>query len=309
MSEPRSIPLPTAPSQGISARRIRFVTQLPAGTRARNKFRQPRVCHAIEEPVELANLPRDRPWPEPTDGLLVLHMPRNAPADWQRFGETWMTPADHPEAVQPITLQGKGRTMYWRPGRALIVGDRQQKGSKKGPPPAGMPEDVLAALVDFAFHEGELRSLESAIKIGETSMNEDVGRAFKIRFRDRTAWPHFAAMTEHFGRLRVVYTLLEPRLASAPRTLPGISQRWVERLCELAHIEDRLEDASNRIENGEFLYGEANDRIADYKGYHLGHMLEIVIILLLVLEVAISSVDTYGHIVLDHQSQEADDDE
>jgi hypothetical protein len=310
MSEQQPLTLPKLPGPGISARRIRFVPQLSAHAKFRREFREPRTCYALEETVDLAELPCDRPWPEPTDTLLVLHMPSNASAEWQRFGEAWMMPPTHPEAVQPTVIQGRGRRVQWRPGRALIVGDSPAQDTRKppqtdirrGPAPVSrgpaaqdaqkssddsMPEDVLAALIDFSFYEAELRNLELAVRIGENQMPDDVSKIYKIRFRDRQMWPRFTEMIEYFARLILVHSLLEPRLRRASRTLPPLSRRWVKRLLDEADIEERLDELDTRLEIGEALYEGANDRVADFKGYHFGHVLEVLIILFLVAEVVL----------------------
>jgi hypothetical protein len=213
----------------------------------------------------------------------VIYMPKNAAAEWQRFGTEWMKPAQQPEAVQPVVIQGKGRKVQWRPGRALIQGDRPRE--------SGIPEDVLAALIDFAFHEAELRNLELQVRIGESGMHEDVNRAYKIRYRDRKNWPRFTEMIEYFSRLILVFAQLEPRLLKPSRTLPRLARRWVERLCAEADIEERLEDLDDRLVIGEALYEGASDRVSDYKGYHVGHVLEVIIVLFLILEVIVMGLE------------------
>src|SRR5262249_3619335 len=97
---------PPGPNQTITARRIRFVSETAPGAKVRRAFKQPRRMFAVEEVIEPADLPTNKPWPEPTDHLLVVFVPRGAAGDWSRNAEAWMAPpADQADAVQPVVLE------------------------------------------------------------------------------------------------------------------------------------------------------------------------------------------------------------
>ena len=267
---------PADGNQSIVVRRIRFVPKPPAGPKPLRKFTQPRRFMAVEEAGDFGLMPAAA-WPEPTDQLDVILVPPGGAEP----GPGWLAPPDHPDAPAAVTIQKNGITVEWRPGRALIRG------------PAGRFDDLLAALADFAFYEGELRTLERQIEAGEDAAAADTARAYRIQARDRDHWSRFAALIVHFGSLRLTYARLEPRLVMPARSLPPLARGSVKRLFARADIEARLESLSDRLEAMEDLYEGATDRVADYRWYRTGHWLEWGIIFLLMLEVALISADLY----------------
>src|SRR5262249_34710932 len=92
---------PNGPSSAVVVKRIRFVDTVPAGAAVVRGFRQQRACAAVEERADPGALPREKNWPEPTDQLVVVFVPRAAAASWQTRGEGWLAPPDHPDAAPP----------------------------------------------------------------------------------------------------------------------------------------------------------------------------------------------------------------
>jgi hypothetical protein len=272
-----------APNETISAKRIRFVNETSPGGKVRREFTQPRHCLAVEEVEELSDLPTAKPWPEPTDHFHVVFVSTEAASEWQQNGEAWLAPPDQPEAVPAIVVERDGAIIQWRPGRALVRGQAERR------------EEILATLTDFAFYEGELRGLEQALESREADAQADVARAHRIRYRDRKHWRRFGEMIEYFARMRLTYARLEPRLAKGARTLPRKARRVMSCLLLKADVEGRLEALNDRLEACADLYEGANDRVADYRGYLRGYLLEIGIIVLLLLEVLLISGDLYLH--------------
>jgi hypothetical protein len=267
------------PSPSVVVRRIRFLDRAPPGARVRREFTHPRPRAAVEEAAGLGDLPAAAEWPEPTDHLVVVFVPRGAAGEWQKGGEGWLAAPDHPEAAPAAVVERDGYTVHWRPGRALVEGD------------VNCPEALLGALTDFAFYEGELRDLERGLEAREAAAAVDVARAHRIRFRDRKHWPRFAESIGDLARMRLRYARLEPRLAKARRALPAEGRRVVAHLLARADVETRLQAFSDRLEACEDLYEGANDRVADYRWYIGGHALEIAIIFLLVLEVLLMGAE------------------
>src|SRR5262245_33689550 len=100
MNTPVTRPPSTAagPDQGVTARRIRFVAEAPAGASVRRVFKQPGRTVAVEEAVELADLPARAAWPEPTDYCYVVFVPAGVACDWLQSAGAWMAGPDEPEA-------------------------------------------------------------------------------------------------------------------------------------------------------------------------------------------------------------------
>ena len=95
----------------------------------------------------------------------------------QSLAPTWLAAPDHPQAAPTIVIQRDGVALHWRPGRALIAAPKDQHA------------DILAALVEFAFYEGELRALEQKLDMKSADAEFDVLMAYRIRYRDRAHWP------------------------------------------------------------------------------------------------------------------------
>ncbi len=261
--------------QTIVARRIRFFPEAPPGAEVLRTFQQPRSCVAVDEAIELAELPAQSAWPEPIDHFTAVLIPPGAVSEGRKLSEDWMAAPDNCEAVSTIAFGWNGQKIQWRPGRLLVQGSPEAF------------EGILKAVADFAFYEGELRTLENEIEGREAQAQADVRLAHRIRFGDRKHWGRIGEMIEHFYLMRLTYARLEPQLSIASRTLRGDVRQVMSRLLDEAETSDRLEAVSNRLEACEDIYEGANDRIAEYRWYIGGQWLEVTIIVLLVAEVAL----------------------
>jgi len=274
-----------APARAVTVRRIRLAAEAAPGTKVRRRFTQPRPLVATEEAVESAALAATKPWPEPTDRCDVVFVPGAASADLPSHVADWLaTPADQPEAVPAVVVAGKEETVRWRPGQVVVQARAERL------------ETVLAAITDFAFYEGELRALEEAVASHEAQARDDAGRVHSVRRAGRKERARFAALIAYFSELRLTYARLEPCLAAGgSRTLPADARRLMARLLRKADVEARLEAVSNRLEALEDLYEGGNDRVADYRWYRNGHLLEIGILVMLVFEAALMVADICIH--------------
>jgi hypothetical protein len=259
--------------------RVRFTSTLACARPALAAFTVPRSAFAIEEPINLSAIPNGPAWPEPTDELDVVFCTPASRANWERTKPDWLAPAPVPDAVQPITIASSGTRISWRPGRAVIESDGADR------------TDFLAALAEFAFVEGELRTLEAAIERHEAQARTDASMLFRIERKDREHWPRFQATIVELARHRLTLAALAPRLERGSRHLPSSSRRIVSRLLRAVSAADRCEALDLRLEVCEELYEGAVDRITDHQGWYTGHVLEIIIILLLLLEGVLIAVE------------------
>ena len=60
--------------------------------------------------------------------------------------------------------------------------------------------EVLTALADFGFYEGELHRLESDVEAQEPQAEKDVGFAHRIHHRNKEHWQRFGETIERFTR-------------------------------------------------------------------------------------------------------------
>lgn len=281
LAQVSSAPIAAGRNQAIVAKRIRFSPQARPGAKVLRTFQHPRPCVAVEEAMELGELPAKSAWPEPVDQFIAVLIPREAGAEAKKLSEEWMAAPDNSEAVSTIAFAWNGQKIQWRPGRLLVQGSSEAF------------EGILEAVVDFAFYEGELRTFELEINRREAQAQADVRLAHRIRLSDRKHWGRIGEMIEHFYLMRLAYARLEPQLTIASRTLPSDAREVMSRLFDETEVSDRLEAASNRLEACEDIYEGANDRIAEYKWYIEGHWLEIAIIAILLAEIGLHVVGLF----------------
>lgn len=156
--------------------------------------------------------------------------------------------------------------------------------------------EVLTALADFGFYEGELHRLECDVEVQEPQAEKDVEFAHRIHHRNKEHWQRFGETIERFTRDRLIYARLCPQLAFPSLTLSPKSRQIVSKLLRESNMEDRLEMYSDRLEALEELYEGANDRVADYRWYRGGHLLEWTIVIILIFEAIAMSCEFGLHI-------------
>lgn len=267
------------PQGGIVVRRIRFASHSVTSGRVCRAFKHPRLCLAVDEPATLTDLPK-KPAPSgPGDELFVVFVQPKAVAEWEEISSGFPSLAD-PDTLSANVKWKEGR-VQWHPGLAVVY----LRGA--------IQDEVLSALVEFAFYEGELRRLEAEMDTREATANDDVSRAHTIQRRDKAHWPRFTAAIEAFTRMRLAFARLAPRFAESARGPGPLSYRLASRLLQQARAEARAEALDTRLEACEELYEGANDRVADHKGWHDGFVLEVTIVALLLLEVVLLCVDLF----------------
>jgi len=286
---PKAATAAAAQSPASVVTHVRFLADVSPEAKVLRVFREPRPCFAVEEAAEPSDPARQQLRQEGTDQLIVVLVPGTAAAEAKKFSDRMPETADFSDASSTISIVVSGRSIKWRPGLALIQG-RQGNGEKDS------LEGVLAALTDFAFYEGELRSLERALDSRERDAQADVARAYRIRFSDRRHWLRIGETIESLAQLRLTYARLESELAKAPRSVAIDARPVMTRLLDEALVEARLEAASNRLEAFEDLYEGATDRIADYRWYLSSEWLEVGIIFLLLAEIVLLGFELYRHL-------------
>ncbi|MFO0967267.1 MAG: hypothetical protein U0793_17030 [Gemmataceae bacterium] len=264
----------------VAVRRIRF-SAVAGPAKVRRAFQQPRPSIAVEETGQLEDLPAAKAWPEPTDALDIVLVLPGAAAKWQSFADEWLACPDQPGAEPTAEVTWGNGKVRWRAGRAFVEAH------------ADLHDAIVATLVEFAFYEAELRTLENSLEAVEAEAPADASRAHTIRSRDRAHWRRFQERIEHCTRLRLTFARLEPKLAKGSRHLSPFGRRLMARLLTRTDMEERLTAFSDRLEACEDLYEGANDRVADYRWYIGGHRLELAIVIFLLIEVVLLGADLY----------------
>lgn len=269
------------PDQAITVRRISFVDTPPAGAVVRREFRQPRLMVAVENAADLTRI-TGTPLEPRTDSLTLIIIASGPVSGSIPETMGWIAEPNHPEEEPGFSIELKnGTTVEWRPTRVTIRDIDQDT------------DELLPALIDFGFQENELRTLEKIVESREALAQEDVCRSFRISRRDREHWTRIGETIESLTRTRLTLARLEPMFSGASKTLSPLCRRLRRQLIARADVASRLETLSGRLEALEDLYEGANDRIADYQGWHRGHVMEIIIIIMLFIEILLMLGDMY----------------
>ena len=270
------------PVSGIGdVTRIRFVPQTTTGENVRREFTQPRRMLAIEAPASLASSTPDPSLPEYFEGFYILHAPLFLSSEMQKAADLWLSAPDDPNALRPVIVRLESATIHWRPGRAIVQCADTTRGN------------ILAALIEFAFFESELRRLECSLLPYEASALADAALAYRIGQTSRPEWDRLGQTMESLSVMRLAFVVTEPHLAIASRSLDPEGRRLVARLIARSGMPARLASFSTRLEACEDLYEGAVDRITDFRVYHTGFVLETIIVILLAVEVIAMAITIF----------------
>ena len=261
------------------ALRIRFLPAAPPGAKVLARFRDPYDRVAVAETIPLDRLPPAADTAEPFDDFHFLFLPSgstNTPYEQQKRGEDWMqAPPGDPFAVQPIDLTLRNDRILWRPGRALVLGAPDRM------------DEILIALVHFAFYEGEMRRLEQEIREDWPLVERDLPLTHQVGAADLKRWPDANRMVRVTALRRVRLTRLDLYLSKVPAQLTGnVRKVYAELLLWYAELPDRYIALDDQIEIFEDLYESANDRLSEYAYFRKEFIIEAWIVVILALELA-----------------------
>ena len=207
--------------------------------------------------------------------VLIAPGPRSARSPdrpWEDAGTRWISGGAPSGTEPPITLSVRGTDVTWRPGRALLWAAADQA------------EAMLLAVIDFSYHEQQLRRLEQEIAAAWDDLEQD----------KRLAWEAQPADLDHDGSVgmrmsqtlhrRIRHSRISPRLQQPTRSLPPATGTLVEELRSRAGVDDRLEAVDGHLEVFEHVYEMASQRLGEFRASHKEQTLERVIIVLLAAE-------------------------
>lgn len=263
-------------SGGMTARRIAFVPSAPAGALVRREFTHPRPMVAVEQRVDLAELAATTTIPE-GESLLVVIAPAIAGTAHSPAALSWLTGSHQTSTTAPISaVLESGASVDWRPGVAMLRCTSDESA------------ELLLALIDFAFYEYELRTLEARLESQEQQAREDVGRVHRISKRDREHWNRFGETVESLTHERLSFARLEPLFPEQGGAVSTDTRRLLSMLSAEAGIPARLDGLGGRLATLEHIYEGANSRIAEFQRHGQNRRLGMIIIAVLVLELVVT---------------------
>ncbi len=261
---------------GAIAQRICFVVKHAPGVMPLWTLSDPYSRVAVAEDVPLNGLFALAPCgPPDSDAFYFVFLPSGSvtPIEWQRAAEQWMNEPSPLAECPTLDLVVQSDHVLWRPGRAVLVGN------------ASRLDEIRAGLIDFSFHEGELRKLERELEADWPRAESDVSLAHDVDRRALVGCGHIGQMSQRTALRRIRFARLAPRLEKASTSLAGSTRRLVAELTLQAEVVDRLKNVDDRLEVFEDLYELANDRLAEFQHFRREYRLEAWIIVILVIEV------------------------
>lgn len=216
-----------------------------------------------------------RALPDP-DGLTILALPAGqaTPYELQVRAEAWMA---H-DGTAPAEIAVRSTRVLWRPGRAVCFG-----------PPADA-EDVIAGLLHFALAERALSALEADVEAQWPAWQQDIALTHGVGRRELARQRHVNAMTAAAHGQRLRFVRLEAALETPRAALPPIGRRVFGELVLQAEALSRLRALDDAIEAGQELYDTANDRLLEYSYFRREYVIEILILIVLLVDLAANAV-------------------
>ena len=188
--------------------------------------------------------------------------------------------------IRPVKASvARFASVAWTPLELIVT-------HSAGSADAARSADAAAAAFDALARE--VLSISAALNAIEPGAVSDIPRSYRIRSRDRRHWDRQLATMEQLAELGLRLAKLSAALGDLPIGMDPRGDRLLGELVEASALEDRVAGLEARFEVLEALYEGAVDRINDFQGWRHGHILEIVIILLLLAEVALLIVKA-GH--------------
>jgi hypothetical protein len=260
--------------------RIRFVPNASAAQEVLLEFVDPLPQKAICVLPGYESLEKNA-GTTPVDGIDVLTVV-GPPADHLGGSEellTWVAASTLPGTAPPIAITIHGAHVIWGGARAAILAGPDRMTS------------FLTALVDFSYHENELRKLEREVGEAWPLLEKDTPLAHAVTVPDPERFESAGQRLELTLKRRIRLARLEPHLYLSRRQLSPLANQLLERLREKALVEGRLEALQSQLEAFERICETTSQRISDYKAARQEQTLEWVIIVLLATETVLLLIE------------------
>ncbi len=191
----------------------------------------------------------------------------------------WVEPETPAEFRQGFLITLQGARVIWTPGRAGIIAS------------ADRMETLRRAVVDFSFHDGEIRQIEQVIAKGWPDLEADTPLAFHFDGQAASKREELAKRFEQVIALRTKLVRINPVIHRPSIHPPTLAGQLGERLKERTRLAERIEFVAEQIEVFERIYEMCGQRSSEFVFSRKEQTLEWLIIILLAVETVILLVD------------------
>lgn len=277
---------------GTECQHVAFVaatgTEASAGQTTLLEFHSPRACRAVlmkAAPASAAPPPTSTSTSaavtESTTDLQLLMVPTPDLDDAELTAQVWnwVEPDTAPDRRQGFLIALQGARVIWSPGRAGIIA------------PADRLETLRLAVIDFSFHDGEVRQIERALALAWPDLEADGPLAFHFDEQAATRQPQLAQRFQQVVGWRGRLVRINPIIHRPPIHPPTLAGQLGERLKERTRVTERIDFISGQLEVFERVYELCGQRSSEFAFSRKETTLEWVIIVLLATETIILLID------------------
>ena len=270
--------VPARVPRGSVVERVTFVTEPSNGQTVLMEFPDPINRRAVLVNGAFTAV-KDRP-PAPAEEVLVLSVPaptRRTRTCWSRCGSGWIQ-ASRRRPQEPDDRASRAQ-IVWAPGRVAVLaqGDRL--------------DSVRKALIEVSYYEAELRSLERELSGLWPDLEADAPLAFEFEEKSIRKRRHLSQRFQQILSLRARLARITPHVLHPHVHPPTLASQVGERIRERIRMTQRVEFIDGQIEVFERIYESCGQRASDFMLARRSHTLEWVIILLLLTQTILLSVD------------------
>lgn len=257
---------------------VTFVAEVAAGQTVLMEFPEPIKRRAV---LVRSGPAGTHPQPVPADDLLILSVPApvQEDADLLAHVRAWVDAAtpDNDRKSQMIALQGA--QIFWAPGCAALLTHADRHAT------------VRKALIEFSYYEGELRAIERDLGGLWPELEADAPLAFEFNEKSVRKRQLLSRRFQQVLAIRSRLAWITPHVLCPHLHPPTLASQVGERLRERTRLTHRLEFISGQLEIFERVYELCGQRASDFMHARISHTLEWVIIILLLAQTILVSVD------------------
>ncbi len=266
-------------SEGIVSCRIRFVRETPNEAEATvlHRFLEPQPYVAVKENVPTEQWLKQANTIDSSEEFLFLFLPDAlSTPDLRKETDTWLDNIHCVSEGPPIEVVAKPNTIIWHPHHVVVLGEKN------------ISEEMFMALVEFAFFERELRTLELQLKDYFAICPQDIPLTHGVGVPELRCQTHVNHMTQQITSSRMEFVRLIPCFDNLYGGLTPHVKHLIGELTKKSRVwNDRIDAVDDKLEFLEDLYELANDRLTEFRYFRRESTLELWIIALLVLELAV----------------------
>jgi hypothetical protein len=193
--------------------------------------------------------------------------------------QQWVESAGSPSAGPPVVMTFQGVQLCWAPGRVALLAAPERL------------ETLARAVIEVAFYDAELRSIQQAIGDSWPQLEVDTPLAFEFAEADLNQRTALRERFRQVTQLRARLTRISQQVHTPHQHPPTLASQIGERFRDRTRMESRYEFLDEQIEVFEGVYEMCGQRANDFVQARAGHILEWIIIILLVTQLLLSGFE------------------